>query len=68
MQTEEKAKQRVCPRSMSLEYPHCCVGEACMAWRWTTAMIFDAPDSYRAEPPPTGYCGLAGTPDEMWDR
>ncbi len=38
-----------------------CIGAGCMAWRWTEAM-FDGPDSYQAEPGPTGYCGLAGKP------
>lgn len=42
---------------------HYCIGSECMGWRWTSEM-FDGPDSYRAEPGPKGYCGLAGLPLE----
>jgi hypothetical protein len=35
-----------------------------MGWRWTE-YLYDGPDSYRSEPGPKGYCGLAGKPPEL---
>lgn len=55
--TEDEAKTKLCPASMSLPAcqgqhnsgPHCCIGSACMAFRTATEHS-------------TVYCGLAGRP------
>ncbi len=58
--TERVARTKWChrmPRIVSNKSN--CIGSNCMAWRWTDKLT-EGPDSYRAEPGPTGYCGLAG--------
>jgi len=61
--TEQQARKLGCPLMLGKgERKTCCRGSSCMAWRWTDKLT-EGPDSYRAEPGPTGYCGLAGTPE-----
>jgi hypothetical protein len=66
--TEDEAKTKVCcgptvlhPNTMN----GCCVGSACMAWRWALEYYRDPdatdPTKYRSSAA-DGYCGLAGVP------
>lgn len=61
--TEEEATKKVCPQSVvpvvtpangvSFE-PLCCLGSACMAWRWNRNEFGHGDGG--------GYCGLVGKP------
>jgi hypothetical protein len=42
--------------------PACCIGSACMAWRWKRWEL-DPVDRHRIRGT-VGYCGKAGIPDE----
>ena len=35
-----------------------CIASSCMWWKWDEE-LYDGPDSYVSEPPPTGHCGGA---------
>jgi hypothetical protein len=49
---EVDAKTKLCPVIRDN-----CHGSACFLWEWDEP-LFDGPDSYVAEPGPTGHCGL----------
>ena len=60
--TEEEAKAKCCPVSLSLNSRGYCIGSACMAWR-PVAMVFinaDGAEIGRTEDKQNGFCGLAG--------
>ncbi len=63
--TEAKARTKICPFRRISEgeetyglavIPRCCASD-CMLWEFDEPM-FDGPDSYVAEPGPTGHCGM----------
>lgn len=64
--TLDEAKTRICPIISTPEFRENCGASKCMAWRWT-GRTTKVGDSDVKEP--TGYCGLAGTPqpDELHD-
>lgn len=53
-ETEEEAKQLICPPSLMSGGHNKCEASACMAWRWAKKPEEGSPG--------TGYCGLAGDP------
>jgi len=59
--TEAQAERLHCPMQFGKDCGGACLSSRCMAWRWTEVLV-DGPDSYKSEPGPTGYCGLAGKP------
>ncbi len=74
MQTEEQAKTKWCPMvtpgpqdtATEKHYMHpsqCCVGSACMMWRWEMSqpgMSTPIGVAFKPEKTGRGYCGLAG--------
>lgn len=56
--TEGKARTMVCPiLSIGKDIPAVCTASTCVWWEFDEPM-FDGPDSYVAEPGPTGHCGV----------
>ena len=59
--TENIAKKKLCPMAHAFladgAYQPKCVGSECMLWQWDEP-LFEGPDSYISDPPPTGHCGL----------
>lgn len=59
--TEEIARTKRCPKAHAFladgAHQPTCIGSECMLWEFGVPM-FDGPDSYVAEPGPTGHCGL----------
>ena len=53
--TEKEAKEKLCP-NYDQNGTTLCVATGCMAWRWVNAPMADIS---------TGYCGLAGRPEEF---
>lgn len=50
--TEEEAKTKWCPQTMSRTPPNpeCCAGSVCMAWRVTALTVHEVVDDEQAEP------------------
>ncbi len=59
--TEKVAGTKRCPRAHAFladgAYQPMCIGSECMLWEFDEQM-FDGPDSYVSDPPPTGHCGM----------
>lgn len=55
--TPIEATQIQCPQKVGVTGK--CVGDLCMAWRFTTK---EEPKTLRQVPTSFGYCGLAGRP------
>lgn len=55
---EVDAKKKICPIMSAGKPDEYCVASKCMLWQFDEPM-FDGPDSFVSDPPPTGHCGMA---------
>ena len=55
--TDKVAKTKLCPIMAALGSGSNCRGSACFLFEFDEE-LFEGPDSYVAEPGPTGHCGL----------
>jgi len=69
LMTPERAAKKICPQTIARDSGGIgmCVPEACMAWRWDSALTVHNPTrtpgaANQQVKQTLGYCGLAGKP------